>query len=410
MTDNSLYDLIIIGGGPAGLAAAIYAGRARMQVLLLEKGNTGGQAATTEEVENYPGIPHATGPDLMKQFRAHAEQFGTAIRKGDVRELELDGDVKVVRTRKGEEFRARSVVLAMGADPRPLGSRGEGAFRGKGVSYCATCDADFFTDLDVLVVGSGDTAVEEAIYLTRFVNSLTLICIHDVGIMDANRAAQERLAQNDKIRVIWNSTVAEIKGDGLVTGVTLRNVRTGELTDLPADGVFIFVGYVPRTEFVQGRVDRDSSGYILADPDTLETSVPGVFAAGDCRRKWLRQVVTAAADGAIAATAAERYLTEEEHFRAEVLAPAEPVALVFWSPTVPASLELLGRLEQRQAESGGAWRLARVDLYKNQRVARRFGVTAAPTLVWLRHGQVVQTLEGDAALTAADVGFVHEEV
>jgi len=390
------YDLVIIGGGPAGLSAAIYGTRARLKTLLIEKGRTGGQAASTEEVENYPGAGRTTGPELMQQFRAHAESLGATIVRADVCELELDRHIKTIRTRKGDEYEARAVILCPGAEPRMLGVKGEGRFRGKGVSYCATCDADFYTDLDVVVVGNGDAAVEEAIYLTKFANRVTLICIHPEGTMDANKAAQERLFANPKIKVIWQSVVEEIQGDEIVTGVRLRNLATGEQTVLPTDGVFIFVGTVPRTDFLRGTgVDLDSRGYIIADPDTMATSVHGVYAAGDARRKWLRQIVTAAADGAIAACAAEKFLAEEEQINRDLMEPEEPVLAVFWSPAVPLSIEVLQQAEQVVADLGGQVRLARIDCYKSARTANCLGVTDVPTVMLFHKGIPLATLTED---------------
>ncbi|HLN61352.1 MAG TPA: thioredoxin-disulfide reductase [Symbiobacteriaceae bacterium] len=390
------YDLIIVGGGPAGMTAAIYGARAKMRVLLVEKAKHGGQAATTEEVENWPGAGKTTGPELMSQFRTHVESLGVDLVKADVARADLTGDVKVIETRKGDRYEGSAVVLSPGAHPRTLGVKGEGALRGKGVSYCATCDADFFTDLDVVVVGNGDAAVEEAIYLTRFCNSVTMIVIHPFGTMDANKASQERLLANEKIRIVWHSVIEEIKGDGLVEAVVLKNLGTGERTELETNGVFIFIGTVPNTEFLQETgVALDDRGYIIADPETMATNVDGVFAAGDARRKWLRQIVTAASDGAIAACAAEKYLAEEEHLRHEVLEPKEPVLAVFWSPTSPQSLDVLQWAEQCSIQAGGSFKLARIDLYKSSRLAERFGVTRVPSVLLFHNGQVIDRLDAN---------------
>jgi len=390
------YDLVIIGGGPAGLSAAVYGARARLSTLLIEKGRPGGQAASTEEVENYPGAGRTTGPGLMQQFREHAESLGARIVRADVGAVELDGPVKTIRTKKGDVYEARAVILSPGAEPRMLGVKGEGRFRGKGVSYCATCDADFYTDLDVVVVGNGDAAVEEAIYLTKFASSVTLICIHPEGIMDANKASQERLFATPKIKVIWQTMVEEIQGEEMVERVVLRHLGTGERTELPTDGVFIFVGTTPRTDFLRGTgVDLDGRGYIIADPDTMETSIPGVFAAGDARRKWLRQIVTAAADGAIAACAAEKFLAEEEHVHREILSPEEPVLAVFWSPTDQLSLQVLQEAERVVAGLGGQVRLARIDCYKSARAATRLGVFDVPAVRIFHKGIPLATLTED---------------
>lgn len=391
-----MYDLIIVGGGPAGMTAAIYGARARLKTLLIEKARHGGQAATTEEVENWPGAGRITGPELMQQFRAHVEHLGVDMIKEDVARVDLQGEIKAVETRKGSRYEGRAVILSPGAHPRTLGVKGEGPLRGKGVSYCATCDADFFTDLDVMVVGNGDAAVEEAIYLTKFCESVTLICIHPEGTMDANKASQERLFSTPKIKVIWQSVIAEIKGDGIVESVVLKHLGTGDLTEVPTNGVFIFVGTVPNTEFLAGSgLSLDERGYIIADSETMATNIDGVFAAGDARRKWLRQIVTAAGDGAIAACAAEKYLAEEEHLRQEVLEPTDPVLAVFWSPASPESLEVLQWAEQANTQAGGMFKLARIDVYKSARLAQRFGVTQVPSVLLFQNGQVVDRLDGN---------------
>jgi len=303
-----IYDILIIGGGPGGLTAGIYGSRARLKTAILEKGRPGGQAATTMEMENYPGFyENTSGPGVMDQFLAHAKHFGTEILKGQATHLDLNGPIKQVKTKTGETYEARSVILSPGAQPRTLGIKGEGPLRGKGVSYCATCDADFFEELDVVVVGNGDAAIEEAMYLTKFAESVTIIVIHDEGVLDCNKMSAERAYKNPKIRWIWNSVLDEIIGDELVEGVQVKNIKTDETSTLDTNGVFVFIGSVPTTGFLEDKVALDKQGYILTN-DKMETNIPGVYAAGDARAKYLRQVVTAAADGAIAAVAAERYL------------------------------------------------------------------------------------------------------
>jgi thioredoxin reductase (NADPH) len=379
---DTTYDLIVVGGGPAGMTAAIYGARAKLRTLLIEKAKHGGQASTTEEVENWPGSGKTTGPELMKNFRDHVEHLGVDMIKEDVAKVSLDGDVKVIETRKGNRYEGRSVILAPGAHPRTLGVKGEGPLRGKGVSYCATCDADFFTDLDVCVVGSGDAAVEEALYLTKFCESVTMIILHPEGTMDANKASQERAYANPKLKYVWQSAIEEIKGDGIVEKVVLKNLATGELSEMETNGVFIFIGTVPNTEFLADTgLELDRGGYILADSETMTTNIDGVFAAGDSRRKWLRQIVTAASDGAIAACAAEKYLAEEEHLREEVLEQKKPVLAVFWSPASKESLYVLQWAEQANNAAGGQFKLARIDLYKSARLAQRFGVTQVPSVL-----------------------------
>jgi len=312
------YDILIVGAGPGGLTAGIYGSRARLKTAIIEKGRPGGQAATTMEMENYPGFYEKTsGPGVMDQFAAHATHFGTEIIKGLVTDLELGGEIKKITTKSGETYEARTVILSPGAQPRTLGVKGEGPLRGKGVSYCATCDADFFEELDVVVVGNGDAAIEEAMYLTKFAETVTVIVIHNEGVLDCNKMSAEKAMKNPKIKWIWNSVLDEIIGDELVEGVKVKNIKTGEISDLDVNGVFVFIGSVPNTDFLQGKVELDKWGYILTN-EKMETNIPGVYAVGDARAKYLRQVVTAAADGAIAAVAAERYL--EGHVEGKVTA------------------------------------------------------------------------------------------
>ena len=303
-----MYDILIVGAGPGGLTAGIYGSRGRLKTAVLEKGRPGGQAATTMEMENYPGFyQDVSGPGIMDQFLAHAKHFGTELIKGQVTDLQLTGPVKKVTTKTGETYEARTIILSPGAQPRTLGVKGEGPLRGKGVSYCATCDADFFEELDVVVVGNGDAAIEEAMYLTKFAETVTIIVIHDEGVLDCNKMSAEKAMKNPKIKWVWNSVLDEILGDELVEGVNVKNIKTGEISPLEVNGVFVFIGSIPNTDFLQGKVALDKQGYIIAN-ERMETDIPGVYAVGDARVKYLRQVVTAAADGAIAAVSAERYL------------------------------------------------------------------------------------------------------
>lgn len=304
---QDVYDIIVIGGGPAGLSAGLYGARSRAKTLILEKGKWGGQAATTEELENYPGsIEQPTGPEITARMKRQAEEFGAETRAETVTKLELDGKIKRVIT-DSAEYQAKTVIIATGAKPRLLGCPGELELRGKGVSYCATCDADFFTDLNVVVVGGGDSAIQEAIYLTKFAEKVTVI--HRRDELRAAKSIQERAFANPKIDFIWDSVVTEIKGDGIVESVVVKNVKTNEIKEVQTDGVFMFVGYDPVSDLVKGLVDMDEKGYIITD-ENMSTSIEGVFAAGDVRVKSLRQVVTAAADGAIAAVRAEHYISE----------------------------------------------------------------------------------------------------
>lgn len=272
---SEIYDIVVVGGGPAGLAAGIYGSRARLNTVIVEKSRTGGQAATTEEMENYPGFfDGSTGPGITAKMTEHAEHFGTGILKDDVVELSLEGHVKTLKTKSGQEIKGKTVVLCPGAEPRSLNVKGEHRLRGKGVSYCATCDADFFEDLDVIVVGNGDAAIEEAMYLTKFANSVTIIVIHDEGILDCNKASAEKAFKNPKLKWVWSSVLEEIKGEEIVDGVVIKNINTGELTEMPIDGVFFFVGTVPKTAFLKDTgVELNQQGYIVTN-EMMETNLP----------------------------------------------------------------------------------------------------------------------------------------
>lgn len=390
---EAMYDVIIVGGGPAGLSAGIYASRARLRTALIEKGKTGGQAATTESMENYPGFPKGTtGPGLMEQMTEHAKEFGTEFLRDEVVGIELGDGVKIVKGKK-QDYTCKVVIVAPGAEPRMLGIKGEGRLRGKGVSYCATCDADFFTDLDVVVLGNGDAAIEEAIYLTKFVNSATIVVVHDEGILDATKIIQERAFANPKLKWIWNSTVEEIVGEDIVEKVIIKNIKTGARTELETNGVFIFVGTVPKTEFLKGVVEMDQRGYVKTN-ELMETSVDGIYCVGDARQKYLRQVITAAADGAVAAVAAEKYLVEEEGFRKQVIEPKVPVLVTFWSVTSEPSMALIATVEKVAEQLKGAIEVAKIDTYKNQRIAKRLNVTEIPTIVLMNQGKEVGRLVG----------------
>jgi len=399
---SEVYEVLIVGGGPGGLAAGIYGSRARLKTAILEKGRPGGQAASTMEMENYPGFYNeCSGPGIMKEFAAHAEKFGTSIIKGTVVDVELEGPVKKVRTSDGKEYQAHTVILSPGAEPRSLNIKGEGKLRGKGVSYCATCDADFFEELDVVVVGNGDAAIEEAMYLTKFAESVTIIVIHDEGVLDCNKASAEKAFKNKKLNWVWNSVLDEIIGDELVESVKVKNIKTGEITDLETNGVFFFIGTVPKTDFLKGKgVEMTEQGYVVVN-EMMETNLPGVYGAGDSNAKYLRQVVTAAADGAIAAVAAEKYLAELETFREQVLESPVPVLLAFWAPQVEKSMAAITVLESVVEKTGGKVALAKLDTYRNKKTSQNYKVEKIPTVILFDKGEVKGRIDGD--FTAADV-------
>jgi len=302
-----MYDVVIIGGGPAGMTAGIYAARAGYKTVILETGAPGGQAATTETIENYPGFPGGvSGPDLMMKFYEQTVNFGVEMNFQQVSAIEPQGAVKKVIA-GDTTYETRSIIIASGARPRVLGVNGEAKFRGKGVSYCATCDGFFFKDREVAVVGGGDTAVEEALYLSKICSKVTII--HRRNELRATKIVQERAMKNDKIYFIWDSVVDEVIGDEKVTELSLHNVKTQEKQSLKVDGVFVFVGYIPNSDFLPASITLDERGYVLTDGQ-LQTNIPGVFAVGDVRRKNLRQVATAVGDGAQVITALDKYLAE----------------------------------------------------------------------------------------------------
>ncbi len=308
---EKIYDVVVLGAGPAGLTAGLYAGRSRLSTLIVEKGKDGGQIAITNEIENYPGqeVEGESGPSLIARMTAQAKKFGVERASDVIKEVELVGDVKKLIGNK-DTYLARTVIVATGAFPRPIGCENEGKFVGKGISFCATCDASFFEDFEVYVVGGGDAAVEEAMYLTKFARKVTII--HRRDQLRAAKSIQEKAFANPKLSFMWDTVVEKVDGDELLSSMVVRNTKTGEKTVIKADeedglfGLFGFIGLLPNTKLFEGVLDMEN-GYIKTD-ENMHTNVPGVYAAGDMRVKSLRQVVTAAADGAIAAMQAEHYI------------------------------------------------------------------------------------------------------
>ena len=307
---DKVYDIIVLGAGPAGLAAASYAGRARMDTLLIEGTKDGGHIVITNEIEIYPGsLEEESGPSLIARMTKQVEKFGADRVTDTIVDVELEGKVKHLKGNHGDYY-AKAVGIATGASPRPIGCPGEKEFTGKGVSYCATCDANFFEDFEVYVVGGGDSAVEEAMYLTKFARKVTLV--HRRDELRAAKSIQEKAFANPKMAFMWNTTIEEIKGDGVVTSMIVKDTKTGETREIEADeedgtfGIFVFVGFDPKSQLFEGKLEMENR-YIVTDK-YMHTSVPGVFAAGDVIVKHLRQVVTACGDGAVAATEAQHYV------------------------------------------------------------------------------------------------------
>ncbi|MBP1754234.1 MAG: trxB [Firmicutes bacterium] len=305
-----VYDVIIIGSGPAGLAAAIYAKRAELSVIVIEKaGLSGGQIINTYEVDNYPGTPGISGFELSTKFREHADKLETTFVNGEVTDFVLEGDLKVVTLDNGSQYKAKTVVIATGGAPRHLGVEGEEKLSGMGVSYCATCDGAFFKNKAVAVIGGGDVAVEDAIFLARICKQVYVI--HRRDQFRASKSISSRLLALENVTVLWDSVVEKINGNENVETIDVKNLKTSENTSYDVAGVFIAVGYMPNSDIYKKVVAADDAGYIIAG-ENCETNIPGIFVAGDVRTKELRQIITAASDGANAITAVERYLNNLE--------------------------------------------------------------------------------------------------
>ena len=309
------FDILILGGGPAGLSAGIYAARSSASTAILDITMLGGQPSNYLELENYPGFPIIGGYDLMEKFEEHADKFNVQkFPMQEIKRIDLLSEPKVIETVE-DTFYAKSVIIACGAQAKKLGVKGEAEFLSRGVSYCAVCDGAFYKNKTVTVVGGGNAAVEEAMYLTKFADKVYVV--HRRDSLRADKSGQERAFNNPKLEFVWDSRVVEVQGDNVVTTVVIENVKTGEITNLKTDGVFPYIGFVPNVEGISGQLEQDANGFVITD-NTMQTSVKGVFAAGDVRNTPLRQVVTAASDGAVSAFYASKYLEILEGSEARV--------------------------------------------------------------------------------------------
>ena len=383
------------------MSAAIYGRRAGLDVLVLERKATGGQINITDEIENYPGVAHATGPEVGDLLKNHALKFNTEFRMIDDSKVELRGDKKIVITKKaGEtnEIEAEAIIVATGAHFRRLGCEGEAEHIGQGVSFCAVCDGAFFEDLEVAVVGGGNTAVEEGGYLTKFASKVYII--HRRDEFRADRAAIAQALANPKIEPVYNTVVEKIEGDGMVENLVLKNVKTGEVSNLPVSGVFMFVGQQPDDDCVRGLVNAEKGGWIITN-DHMETSVEGIFAAGDVRSKYLRQVITAAADGAVAAMAASSYINEQVHLKTTLLEPDEVKA--FFYSSIDQDQVKLSNCAETVAKSKGV-KIPVIDGYRNARMAEKLGLSdKLPAVAVIKKGVVadVKTVKTEADVESA---------
>ena len=394
------YDVVIIGGGAAGLTAGIYCGRARLKTLIIEKALVGGLATYTNEIENFPGFPEgSTGLGLMELFHKQAKKFGVKFKLTDVKSVDFSNDVKIVETFR-INYEAKTVIIASGGRPRITKAKNEENYLfDKGISFCATCDAAANTDKDVIVIGSGDAAIEEGMFLTRFARKVYVSVLHDEGIMDCNEIAKEQALANPKMEFLWNTVADSFEGEEHLDTVVLRNLKTNSLQPVKVDTCFEFIGYEPNTEIFKGVVDLSEKDYVIVN-ELMETSVPGVFSAGDVNEKFLKQVATAVGDGAIAGVMAEKFLAENEVFYNQILNPDKPGIVFVYDATCERCRQVLPIIEEVAERSEGKFRTTKVDVYKSKGIARRLGVKGPPVLVLIKDGKVEKTIHEDLSIDA----------
>ena len=400
------YDVAIIGGGAGGLTAGIYCGRARLKTIIFEKALPGGLATYTSEIENYPGFPETlSGTELMKRFEKQAKKFGTEIKLTAIKTVDLTSKEKVVSTFR-TDYVAKSVIIAAGGKPRLTGAKGEELFLyDKGISFCATCDAAYYTGKSVLIIGSGDAAIEEAIFLTKFASRVQISVIHDEGTIDANEIAKEHAFANPKLEFLWNTMVEEFKGEERLQQVVLKNVKTGNLIPVDVDGCFLFIGYLPDTDLFKGQVTMNQRGYVLTN-ENMETNLEGVFAVGDVRDKVLRQVATAVGDGAIGGVAAERYLAETSYFEQQLMDDNKPTLVYCWNPIDPLCRSFMSDVEKIKEKYNEKLKVVVVDMYKSGKMAEKLGISQAPALALIDNREVCyRTMEctGDTCIIEAEI-------
>jgi len=386
------YDVVIIGGGPAGLTAAIYAGRARLKTILIEKALIGGLATYTNEIANYPGFPEAPkGEAITNLMKDQAKKMGVDFKLTAVKSVELQGEEKVVETFRNK-YLAKTVILATGGRNRVTGATNEEKYLfDKGISFCATCDAAANTDKHVVVIGSGDAAIEEGMFLTKFASKVTVSVMHDEGKMDCNEIAKEAAMANEKMEFVWNTVVDSFEGDEHLNQVVLKNVKTGELIPIDCDNCFEFIGYIPNTELFEGQIEMTGRKYILTD-DKMATNLPGVFAVGDVREKWLKQIATAVGDGAIAGMAAEAYIAETETFEEHIMQDKKPGLIYVYNAIDADSRAFLQTIEKIEDDAAGSIAVNRIDVYKSTGLADRLGIKTFPAVVTTKDGKIDQTL------------------
>ena len=385
------YDVVVIGGGAAGLTAAIYAGRARLNTLLIEKALVGGLATYTNEIENYPGFPDSPkGEDITNKMKEQAKKMGVKFKLTDVKSVDLKGEDKKVETFRNV-YVAKTVVLATGGRPRITKAKNEEKYLfDKGISFCATCDAAANTDKTVVVIGSGDAAIEEGMFLTKFASKVIVSVMHDEGKMDCNEIAKEAALKNPKMEFVWNTVVDSFEGDDHLDKVVFKNLKTEELIEVPCDNCFEFIGYIPNTEIFKDQINLTPQGYILTD-EKMATNIEGVFSCGDVREKWLKQVATAVGDGAIAGYAAEKYIAESESFHEVIMQKEKPGLAYIYNAINAESRAFLATIEKLEETYGDKLVVNRIDVYKSTGLADRLGITKFPAIVTTVDGEISNT-------------------
>ncbi len=387
------YDVIIIGGGAAGMTAGVYCGRAKLKTLLIEKSLVGGLATYTSEIENYPGFPEgSSGIDLMNEFQKQAKRFGVKFKLTDVKSVDFSDEVKKVETFR-TTYEAKVVIVASGGKPRLTGAQNEDKYLyDKGISFCATCDAAANSDKTVMVIGSGDAAIEEGMFLSKFAEKVIVSVMHDTGKMDCNEIAKAQALANPKMEFVWNTVVDSFEGDDNLEKVILKNLKNNEKQTIKVDSCFLFIGYIPNTEIFKDILTMDRIGQLITN-EKMETNVQGIFAAGDVRMKFLKQVATAVGDGAIAGYSAEKYIAESEVYEEQLLNHGKPSLVYIYNAADSVMRELLSVFEEFEANNKSI-KFTPVDTYKSDGLAKRLGVNA-PCAVYINDSKIVSTLDSD---------------